>query len=196
MNITLQYVRGGAKYDTMLVSSVIDCSTECKEVGNQNAPIVVRTPPANDRVCRLCYQDQLDEWITLPCCDDKVKYCHDCFGKLVQSCPSSIMKEEKLVVFDPDNNADHCYNCPFCRAPYTPRTKLVQHRVQNDHVPTLEVEVHSLITIPYAYQSFDLNLPAHIPTVAQYQALQVNYKINGTRWRQPHGCSTSRRADS
>jgi len=153
MQIELQYVQGGTKYERLHVTSVVDCG-------------------CNDRSCPICTQDEFQEWIEFPC---GKRTCSTCLQQLVQSCPPAILTNPCLVVFDPDRNASHCYNCPFCKTPYVPKTELTQHRVQGRGVISRKVPLYQLVEIPYAYQSFDSHLPAHIPNATQYEAVRTRY---------------------
>ena len=115
----------------------------------------------------------MNEWIKFPCGQGT---CRECFHKLVQTCPSEILKRPDLALFEPDRNPAHHYSCPFCKMPYTPRTKVQHHKCSND-VTAHEVEVCELVPTPYAYQSFDHSLPAHIPTAAEYPEMQDRFAM-------------------
>lgn len=175
MQIQLQYARNNnRKYRALRIQSAIDCSKRCREIGNQDTPVSVRPPRQSDRACPLCCQEQPDEWIKLPC---NKQTCRCCFEKLIQSCPSVMLLGPSLIIFDPDHNAAHCYHCPFCKVPYTPRTKVVWHQAQDGGVTAREVEVRNVVTIPYAYQSFAGDKPAHIATADEYAAMEVQYAM-------------------
>ena len=172
LDVQLQYVGGGRKYDAFTVLAASNCSKQCKEIGGQRSVIPVRALEEDGEACPLCCQDRLDEWVKFPCGQQT---CRGCFEKLVQSCPAEISKGANLAVFEPSRNPSHHHSCPFCKAPYSSQTK-VQHRVRTDEIASREVRVCDLIPTPYAYQSFDANAPAHIATEAEYCAMEPRYE--------------------
>ena len=165
LHVQLQYVNHTRKYDRLHIVSAVDCCDKCKQFGSEDGPVPVKAPQGNDRTCPLCCQEQMEGWIEFSC---RQCICVPCLQMLVQACPSAIAKYPSLVVFDPDRKADHCYNCPFCKAAFQPRTKVVHYRYQGGDVIVQEEEVAQLVSIPYGYQSFDTDSPAHIATVADY----------------------------
>ena len=182
LQIELEYINYARRYDKFRIQSAVDCCEECKQVGKQNkdGPVPVRAPHIDDRSCPLCYQEETNDWIEFPCGKPPTSphmTCTCCLQKLVRACPSVVATNPTLMVFKPDDDPTHCYSCPFCKVAYTPRTKVIQHRVREGGVViTREVEVGSLVVIPFGYQSFDDTLPAYIETAARYDALFAQYR--------------------
>ena len=165
LRVEKQYVNYARRYDKFRILSAIDCCDKCRQFGGEHGPVPVRAPQGHDRTCPLCCQEQLQEWIQFAC---RQRICVRCLQKLVQACPSEIAKNPSLVVFDPDHNANHHYNCPFCKTAFRPQTKVVHYRYQGGDVIAQEEEVGGLVDIPYGYQSFDTDLPAHIANITEY----------------------------
>jgi len=171
LDIELVYLPDGRKYDAFRILSVVECSRQCKEVGGQGSVIPVRAPQENDDVCPLCCQTEPHEYVKFPCGQ---RTCKGCFEKLVQSCPAEISKRPNLAIFQPGRNPAHRHSCPFCKAAYCSQTR-VQYWVRGSSNTAHDVEVHELVTIPFAYQSFDPGVPGHIATEADYHAMQIRY---------------------
>ena len=133
--------------------------------------VAVSVGKHNDKICPICSDDQLEEWVQFPC---GKKICRTCLEKHVQTCPLEISKFATLTVFDPDGNPLHRYSCPFCKVAYTPEME-VQHHVPGTVKFVQQVKVRSLVRIPFAYQSFDSNMPSHILTIDEYCTMKSHF---------------------
>jgi len=156
INIELHRVKDGPQYAEFCILSTVDCSDYCQKIGQEH-----------DKSCTICCDEKLEEWVHLPCCSQYT--CRFCLQKIVETGPPELMKHPYLlVVFRPYQNPAHRYRCPFCMTGFTPSTK-IQHCVREEsHVAKHEVEVRHLATVPYAYQSLDPDVPAHIATEADF----------------------------
>ena len=171
LNIELEWVGGGRKYDAFRITSAVDCSKQCKQKGGQSSIIPVKAIQKDNEVCPLCCNEESDEWVKFPC---GKQTCRDCFEKLVQSCPSEISKRPNLSLFEPDRNPAHHHSCPFCKVAYSPQTKM-QHHVRAEKLTARDVKVHDLVPTSYGYQSFNPEAPAYIATETEYHAMEIQY---------------------
>jgi len=167
----LDYVRGGGKYDAFRIVAAVNCSQACREDGNESIPISTKPPEDDDLSCPLCFEEEPMFSVEFPC---GKRTCRDCFQKLVETCPSEMLKRKGLWRFDPDRDDTPCHHCPFCKDAYTPRTKMQLHERDKADAAS-EVKVRELVHIPYAYQSFDDEMQAHVPTQADFVAANEQY---------------------
>jgi len=173
MEIEKQWTKGG--YNAFDIVSMVECSVECKYAGKNGTRTALRLVRPDDSSCPICCSNLLrNPWIEFPCGQQA---CCVCLRRLVESCPAAILRETGVVIFDPTHNAKHCYDCPFCKTPYYPWTKLQLHRRNtNDIVVSSEESVENLVGTPYAYQSFDpTGLPARIATPADLPRVEARY---------------------
>lgn len=178
MEVHSSWESGGFGYNgEYALASVSDCSPECKAAGSHGSPVAMATWTAlpENTSCPLCCQEDLKEWVLFPCGKET---CLDCLRKLVQSCPAAIVLHSTLEIFDPANNKEHCHTCPFCKVSYYPWTK-VRHRTVNSSgvASTLEVEVRSLVPVPYAYQSFSKSRASHLATSEEFPEMSRLYDV-------------------
>ena len=179
MELKFRYEHGGRRYNAFCIASAVDCSMDCKNVERQATKTVTETEERSSETCPLCFQEKLDEWVKFPCSKE---ICRSCFVKLVQTGPSQMLKYGSLLLFEPETNQAHCYNCPFCKATFS-ATTTVQHHIRGKNSIGREVEVYrevevrALVSIPYGYQSFDPDRPSHISTEGEYRSLQRPYAV-------------------
>ena len=145
------------------VQNVVECSQQCKEMGNsRKQTIPAPDPPTEEVCCELCYDtDEPSEWYRFKC---GKHVCRDCLGKLVATCPQEIAQSRgSLVVFAPEKyGKKHSHICPYCRDPYYPLSKLVKSTKGGPQGPDSwsyeEVRLESVIPTAFAYQSFSESL--------------------------------------
>ncbi len=172
INIERLYTKTG--YGAFHVLSATNCSEECQQAHDTTTNVLARQKKKSDTACMVCYEDELDEYFDL--CEKGHTVCRACLQGLVDSCPPELKKSPTLVQFQPGTNPDHYWQCPSCRKHYTPQTKIAHYYWSGDRrydpPNTQKIEVHKLVIIPYGFQSFSANLPAHIATASDYRDME------------------------
>ena len=160
VELKAHYKKGGVRQMNQLdVMEVIDCCLACKQFGRSQPSVPVcslpEPPPAEKIICELCCEDDLAQWVQLPCGKDT---CFDCLEKLVHTCPQNIAAYPSVVRFQPKGFPQtHCYTCPWCRCPFYPWTELEKFRMGPVAAsPSSEkVLVQQIVATPFAFQSFN-----------------------------------------
>jgi len=181
------YLQGKIKrgYTEFVVKdTVVECTAQCKQGARPTRPVImtrISQPPAltQERAvvdCLLCCEDDLCEWIELPC---GKQVCVECFWRLIRTPPVVIARQEGVLVrFDPAHNREHCYTCPFCKVSYHPWTKIKHNaRVEGQPVVARAIPVRDVVHDAYAYQTFisDGKVSAYVGSVEDYQELEVRH---------------------
>lgn len=168
---------GGQKL--IQVESAVECCWDCRNSGTGEPFVVKQSARTNDlKTCIICCQENLQDWVTMPCGQET---CKACLERLVHLCPVEIKRVQNVVVFKPHTNPRHCYTCPFCKSPFYPKTVIETHsRVLDQefmkvNTVTNRWKVEQLVDTPYAYQSFDMKSPRESVTEQEYPAVMLRY---------------------